>query len=69
MRHSALLAVALAGVSVAACGSTDRASAPQTKQGRSRTPAVREVKGVDQLRTLFNAQSEKPRLIVLASPT
>ena len=69
MRRRALLAITLATVTLAACGSNDHASAPPTEQGRSKSAAVRDVASVDQLRTLFNAQSEQPRLIVLASPT
>jgi predicted component of type VI protein secretion system len=69
MRRCALLAIALATVTLAACGSNNHASAPQTEPGRSKSAAVREVESVDQLRTLFNAESEQPRLIVLASPT
>ena len=69
MRRGTLLAVALAAVILAACGSSEHSRAPQTEPGGSRTVAVRDVKSVDQLRTLFNAQSGQPRLIVLASPT
>ena len=69
MRRCALLAIALATLTLAACGSNDHTSAPQSELGGSKSAAVRELKSVDALRTLFNAQSEKPRLIVLASPT
>ena len=69
MRRGALLAVVLVAVTLAACGSNEHSSAPQAQPGGSRSVAVRDVKSVDQLRTLFNAQSDKPRLIVLASPT
>lgn len=69
MRRGTLLAVALVAVTLAACGSNDHSPAPQTESGGSKSAAVRDVTSVNQLRTLFNAQSGQPRLIVLASPT
>jgi hypothetical protein len=76
-RSPALLAAAVLAVSVTACGS----SHSSTDTGRSSNPAgaahgqakagaeLRDVESVDQLRVLFNAKSETPRLIMLASPT
>jgi hypothetical protein len=69
MRRGTLLAAALVAVTLAACGSNDHSPAPQAEAGGSDSVAVRDVKSVDQLRTLFNAESEQPPLIVLASPT
>jgi hypothetical protein len=69
MRRGTLLAAALVALTLAACGSNDRSPAPQTESGVSNSAAVPDVTSVDQLRTLFNGQSEQPRLIVLASPT
>jgi hypothetical protein len=69
MRRGALLAVVLVAVTLAACGSNDYSPAPQAQPGGSRSVSVRDVKSVDQLRALFNAESDQPRLIVLASPT
>jgi hypothetical protein len=70
MRPGSLIAVALAAATLAACGSSSSSSTPRAADGRSPAhSSVRDVRDVNQLRTLFNAQSEKPRLIVLASPT
>ena len=66
-RSRALLAAVIAAAIFSACGSSHGSTTaqPPSKAG----VAVRDLESVDQLRTLFNAQSEKPRLIVLASPT
>ena len=69
MRRGALLAVVLVAVTLSACESNDHSPTPQAQPRGSRSVSVRDVKSVDQLRTLFNAESDQPRLIVLASPT
>ena len=49
----------------AGCGSVSAASSHST----TRSTAVPELKGLGQLRSVFNDHSGEPRLIVLASPT
>jgi hypothetical protein len=75
-RTATVLAAVLAAAVVAAYASRDDSptrgstSVPQTAQSHTKAGAeLRDVESVDQLRTLFNAQSQEPRLIVLASPT
>ena len=71
------LAAALATLSLAACGSgasSTSAGNSASRTANAREPArsgaaLRDLGSIDQLRVLFNAQSQTPRLIVLASPT
>jgi ABC-type oligopeptide transport system substrate-binding subunit len=66
-RSRVLLAAVIAAAIFSACGSNHGSTVAQSSSKSG--VAVRDLESVDQLRTLFNAQSEKPRLIVLASPT
>ena len=75
-RAATVLAAVLAAAALAVYASRDDSPTPgstaarQTAQSQTNAGAeLRDVESVDQLRTLFNAQSETPRLIVLASPT
>jgi hypothetical protein len=73
-RAATVLAAVLATTALAAYASHEGSPNPGSKsaQQSARPDAgaeLHDVDSVDQLRTLFNAKSETPRLIVLASPT
>ena len=57
-----LVLIAAAAALAAGCGRSHRSAKPAT-------PPVKTLSGVAELRTLFNAQPDVPRLIVLVSPT
>jgi hypothetical protein len=70
----ALLAIALAASVVSGCGSNDHATGEPGASDSAGSPAsgrtgLTDVTSVDQLREAFNAQSDTPRLILLAAPT
>jgi hypothetical protein len=72
MRHvlPALLAIAIAVTVASGCGSSDHSSASDSAGSpASGRTGLTEITSIDQLRELFNAQSGKPRLILLAAPT
>jgi hypothetical protein len=73
-RAATVLAAVLAAGALAAYASHDGSTHSGPRSGRPSAQShagaeLRDVESVDQLRTLFNAQSQEPRLIVLASPT
>ena len=57
-----LLLIAAAAALVAGCGGSHRST-------KATAPPVRTLHSVAELRTLFNAQPDIPRLVVLVSPT
>ena len=57
-----LVLIAAAAALAAGCGGSHRSAKPAT-------PPVKTLSSVAELRTLFNAQPDVPRLIVLVSPT
>lgn len=76
----AALTSAVMAAALAACGSSapsnrqaassaPRATADAGGSGRRAPARLVDLKSIEQLRALFDAQSDRPRLIVLASPT
>ena len=76
----ALLSAAVMAASLAACGSSapsngqaaspaPRATATGGASGRPASARLADLKSIEQLRALFDARSDRPRLILLASPT
>jgi hypothetical protein len=69
-----LLAATVVAIVAAGCGSNDdgnrntraAASGPSAPSGAGE---LTDIKSIEQLRDAFNAHSDQPRLIVLASPT
>ena len=62
-KYLAVLAVAV-GLVVSGCGGNSRSSHPAAGTGQ-----LRDLTGIEQLRSLFNQRSKEPQLIVLVSPT
>jgi hypothetical protein len=60
-RATAILLGLLLPIAGAGCGSTPRPAASESR--------LTDLRNVDQLRTLFNARSAEPKLILLVSPT
>lgn len=69
MKTLVVLLVTL-GLLASGCGDSKHAStvSPAGSTPTS-TTALRNLDGIEQLRSLFNTNSKKPRLIVLVSPT
>jgi hypothetical protein len=70
----ALVAIALAASVASGCGSKDHATGKAGASDSAGAPAsgrigLTDVTSIDQLRDAFNAQSDRPRLILLAAPT
>ena len=67
MRLCVLVVAAVVALPVAACGAAKRA--PSRPAHSARAGKVTELRDIAQLRAAFNAHTDMPRLIVLASPT
>lgn len=60
--------VAAIGLSVA-CGAVDAKAPLHPNQPIYAAPTLSDLKSVDELKTLFNQDRGKPRLVLLLSPT
>jgi hypothetical protein len=62
------LGALLIAVTVAAAGCGGSSSSSSSAQAAAK-PVLTDLRSVDQLRTLFSAHADEPRLVLLMSPT
>ncbi len=65
MKAAMLVVIGVAALVLAGCGG----SGARPAAGRSSPQPLRQLRSIDELRRVFNADSRLPRLIVLISPT